>query len=141
MPIKNGDVVRVHYTGTLDDGTEFDSSRDRDPLEFTVGKSMVIPGFERAVEGREPGETVKITIPPEDAYGDADPEMVFEVDRAQVPPHIPVKEGTLLTLTSEEGHEMNVAISAIDGDVITLDANHPLAGKALTFEITIVDVK
>lgn len=83
MPIKKGDTVRVHYTGTLADGTVFDSSRERDPLEFTLGKGMLIPGFEAAVEGHEAGETVTVTIPPDQAYGDADPELVFTVARAR----------------------------------------------------------
>ena len=85
MPIKKGDTVRAHYTGTLEDGTVFDSSRERDPLEFVLGKGMLIPGFEAAVEGHEPGETVTVTIPPAEAYGEADPELVFTVARAQVP--------------------------------------------------------
>ena len=85
MPIKKGDTVRAHYTGTLDDGTVFDSSRERDPLEFVLGKGMLIPGFEAAVEGREVGETVTVTIAPEDAYGETDPELLFTVPRAQVP--------------------------------------------------------
>lgn len=140
MPIKKGDKVRVHYTGTLADGTVFDSSRERDPLEFTLGKGMLIPGFEAAVEGHEAGETVTVTIPPDQAYGDADPELVFTVARAQVPSHIPLEAGVPLQLSNEQG-QMDVTITEVGADEITLDANHPLAGKELTFEIEIVEVK
>ncbi len=102
MPIKKGDTVRAHYTGTLADGTVFDSSRERDPLEFTLGKGMLIPGFESAVEGHEAGETVTVTIPPDQAYGDIDPELVFTVARAQVPSHIPLEVGVPLQLSNEQ---------------------------------------
>ena len=103
MAIKNGDTLRVHYTGTLSDGTVFDSSRERDPLEFTMGKGMLIPGFEAAVMGHEAGETVTVTIPPSQAYGESDPELVFTVDRAQVPDHIPLTVGVPLQLSNEQG--------------------------------------
>ena len=139
MPIKNGDTVRAHYTGTLEDGTVFDSSRERDPLEFVMGKGMLIPGFETAVEGREAGETVTVTIAPAEAYGEADPELVFTVARAQVPDHIPLNVGVPLQLSNEQG-QMDVTITEVTADEVTLDANHPLAGKALTFEIEIVGV-
>ena len=126
MPIKNGDTIRVHYTGTLSDGTVFDSSKDREPLEFTLGTGALIPGFEAAVAGHEPGETVT--------------ELVFTVSRAQVPPHIPLEVGTPLQLSNEQG-QMDVTITEVGPDEITLDANHPLAGKELTFEIEILDKK
>ena len=125
MAIKNGDTLRVHYTGTLSDGTVFDSSREREPLEFTMGKGMLIPGFEAAVMGHEAGES--------------DPELVFTVDRAQVPDHIPLTVGVPLQLSNEQG-QMDVTITEVTDEEITLDANHPLAGKELTFEIEIVSV-
>ncbi|WP_165176846.1 peptidylprolyl isomerase [Desulfovibrio sp. ZJ369] len=140
MAIRKGDTVRVHYTGTLADGTVFDSSKERDPLEFTLGKGMLIPGFEAAVEGREAGDTVTVTIPADQAYGDVDPELIFTVPRAQVPDHIPQEVGVPLQLSNEQG-QMDVTIAEVGDDEITLDANHPLAGKELTFEIEIVDVK
>ena len=139
MPITKGDTVRVHYTGTLADGTVFDSSREREPLEFVLGGGMIIPGFEQAVQGREAGDTVTVTIAPADAYGEADPDLVFTVDRAQMPDSIPLKVGTPLQLSSEQG-QMDVVISEVTGREVTLDANHPLAGKELTFEIEIVSV-
>lgn len=139
MAIKNGDTVRVHYTGTLDDGTVFDSSRERDPLEFVMGKGMMIPGFEKALDGRNVGDEVTVTIPPEEAYGDVDPELIFTVSRAQLAEHIPAKVGVPLQLSSPEG-SMDVTITEVTDEEITLDANHPLAGKALTFEIEVVSV-
>lgn len=140
MPIKKGDTVRVHYVGKLKDGSEFDSSRNREPLEFTLGKGMLIPGFEAAIEGREPGDKVTVTVPVDQAYGDSDPELVFTVARAQVPDHIPMEVGTPLQLSNEQG-QMDVVITEVGHDEVTLDANHPLAGKELTFEIEILDNK
>ncbi|MDR1658802.1 MAG: peptidylprolyl isomerase [Desulfovibrio sp.] len=137
MPLKRGDTARIHYTGILPDGTVFDSSRGREPLEFTLGKGMLLPGFEAAVEGHEPGETVMVTIPSEQAYGEIDPELVFTVVRMQVPGHIPLEVGTALQLSNEQG-QMDVVITEIGEDDITLDANHPLAGKDLAFEIEIL---
>lgn len=140
MPIKKGDKVRAHYTGTLEDGTVFDSSRERDPLEFVLGKGMLIAGFEAAVEGREPGETVTVTIPPAEGYGEVDPDLIFVVPRAQVPDFIPLEVGTPLQLSNEQG-QMDVTIAEVGADEVTLDANHPLAGKTLTFEIEIVSAE
>lgn len=137
--IKKGDKVRAHYTGTLADGTVFDSSRERDPLEFTLGAGMLIPGFERAVEGLAQGESVTVEIEPDDGYGPYDPELVFTVSKAQVPSHIPLKEGTPLQLSNEQG-QMDVLITEVGPEEITLDANHPLAGKTLTFAIEIVEI-
>ncbi len=141
MPIKDGDAVRVHYTGTLQDGFVFDSSRERDPLEFTLGQGQLIPGFESAVKGREVGDTVTVEIAPENAYGNADPELIFTVDRAQVPDHISPVVGLPLQLSNEEGGRMDVTITEVTDTEITLDANHPLAGKTLTFEIEILEAK
>lgn len=140
MAAKNGDTLRVHYTGTLDDGTEFDSSREREPLEFTLGEGSLIPGFEKAVTGKEAGETVKVTIPAEDAYGEHLEELVIEVERGQVPAHITPEVGLMLQLTTEDG-EMDVLITEVNDEIITLDANHPLAGENLTFEIEILEVR
>lgn len=137
--IKKGDKVRAHYTGTLADGTVFDSSREREPLEFTLGAGMLIPGFERAVEGLAQGESVTVEIEPDDGYGSYDSELVFTVSKAQVPSHIPLKEGTPLQLSNEQG-QMDVLITEVGPEEITLDANHPLAGKTLTFAIEIVEI-
>lgn len=140
MPIKNGDTVKVHYTGKTKDGEVFDSSRERDPLEFTLGRGQLIPGFEEAILGREPGDKVSICIEPEKGYGQADPELIFTVAKSQVPDTIPLKVGTPLQLSSEQG-KMDVVITEVGPEEITLDANHPLAGKDMEFDIEILTVK
>lgn len=139
MPIKNGDTLKVHYTGSLADGTIFDSSRDRDPLEFVMGEKMLIAGFEAALMGKEAGDTVTVTIPPQEGYGDVDQELIFPVARAQVPAHITPEVGMQLQLSSDDG-SMDVVIVDVTPDEILLDANHPLAGKELTFEIEVLSV-
>jgi len=139
MIIKEGDTVRVHYTGTLADGAVFDSSRERDPLEFVLGKRMLIEGFENALIGRKAGEHVRVTIPAGEAYGDVDEQLIFNVPLSEVPPHITPEAGLCLSLSSPEG-DMDVTITHVDADSIVLDANHPLAGKELTFDIEVVSV-
>ncbi len=140
MPIKNGDTVQVHYTGTLDDGTVFDSSVERDPLEFTLGKGMLIAGFEAAVMGKDVGDKVTVNIPPAEAYGESDEELIFSVPLSEVPEHITPEVGMQLHLSNEDG-DMNMTICQVNEDSISLDANHPLAGKTLTFEIEVISVK
>jgi len=137
MPVKNGDTVRVHYRGTLADGTMFDESAGRDPLAFTVGLGQVIPGFEAAVVGLEPGESVNVTIEPQDAYGPHHAELRHAVtmDDFATEPFV----GGEINLVSPEGDEMPGRIVEIDGENVTLDFNHPLAGEALVFEITLVE--
>ncbi|SIO34418.1 FKBP-type peptidyl-prolyl cis-trans isomerase [Halodesulfovibrio marinisediminis] len=137
--VKNGDSVKVHYTGTLEDGSVFDSSREREPLEFTLGSGMLIPGFEKAVEGMTVGDSTKVTIPADEAYGQRNDEMIIDVAKTQVPEHITPEVGMLLQLESEGGI-MEVVITEVKDESITLDANHPLAGKDLTFEIELVEI-
>lgn len=124
---KDGDTVRVHYTGSLGDGTVFDSSADSDPLEFTLGEGNVIPGFEEAVRGLSPGETVKTTIPSQQAYGARHEEAVFEVSRAQMPPGVEPQVGQQLGLTDPSGQMIPAVISGVTDTTVTIDANHPLA--------------
>jgi peptidylprolyl isomerase len=140
MTIKAGDTVRVHYTGTLADGTVFDSSRDRDPLEFILGQNMLIEGFEKALAGRESGEHIRVTIPAAEAYGDVDDALLFKVPLSEVPSHITPEPGLHLSLSSPEG-DMDVTITHVDDSMVVLDANHPLAGKELTFDIEVISVK
>ncbi len=140
MPAKDGDTVFVHYTGTLEDGSEFDSSRDRDPLEFTIGQGMMIPGFEKAVVGLGVGDTVRAVLPPEEAYGEASDEMFIIVPRKEIPAHIVPEVGLALQLTLQDG-TLNVVVSRADENEVELDGNHPLAGKTLTFDIEVVDIK
>lgn len=139
MPVKSGDTVRVHYRGTLDDGTLFDSSEGRDPLEFSVGAGQVIPGFEEAVTGMEIGQNKTVTIDASDAYGPVHEELSHTVSREDFAsdPYV----GGMVNLISPDGVELVGRITAIDGDLITLDFNHPLAGERLTFEIELVDVE
>jgi len=138
---KEGNTVKVHYTGTLEDGTVFDSSQGRDPLEFTIGESEVIPGFEQAVVGMSPGESKTITIPADDAYGPHYEEMVAVVDREQFPQGMPLSLNQQLELGSPDGQTIVVRIVGLSGDNVTLDANHPLAGQNLTFDLLLVEVE
>jgi peptidylprolyl isomerase len=133
--VDDGDLVAVHYTGTLDDGTEFDSSRDREPLEFVVGSGQVIPGFDDAVRGLEVGDTTTVRIPSDQAYGDPDPEAIIEFPIDDVPEEFRV-EGMQVMV----GNGIPATVIEVTEDTVTIDANHPLAGQALTFEIEIVSV-
>lgn len=139
MSIKAGDTVVVHYVGTLSDGSEFDRSPADSPLVFQMGAGQMIPGFEQAVEGREKGDSFTVTIPADQAYGEREEELLFQVPREQVPANINPEPGMLLHVTTDQG-ELEVLVAAVDESGITLDANHPLAGKALTFALNIVDV-
>jgi peptidylprolyl isomerase len=139
MAIRKGDTVRVHYIGTLADGAVFDSSRERDPLEFVLGKRMLIDGFEKALIGRKAGERVRVVIPAAEAYGDVDNSLMFEVPLSEVPAHITPEPGLQLSLSCPDG-DMEVTITHADNNKVVLDANHPLAGKELTFDIEIIAV-
>jgi peptidylprolyl isomerase len=137
---KPGDTVRIHYTGTLADGSEFDSSRDREPLAFTIGAGDVIPGFDAAVTGMTVGETKTVTIPAAEAYGAHRPELVVEVPRAQVPPQITPRVGQRLQLGRGE-QALMVVVREVGDETLTLDGNHPLAGEDLTFALELVEVR
>ena len=140
MPIKNGDTAVVHYVGTLADGSEFDRSSEGHPLSFRQGAGQMIPGFEKAMEGREKGERFTVTIPAEEAYGPVHEEYRFTVDPSRFPPGLTPAVGQRLHLSSDQG-ELEVIVAAVDDDGVLLDANHPLARQALTFDLTIVDVR
>lgn len=137
---KQGDMVKVHYTGKLDDGTIFDSSIDRDPLEFVLGEGQLIAGFEQAVLGMTPGESKTEKIPAEEAYGPHRQEMVVEVERQQLPDNIPLDVGQQLQIQQAPNQIIPVVITAISESKVTLDANPPLAGKDLIFEIELVGI-
>lgn len=137
---KTGDTVTVHYTGKLDDGTVFDSSAEREPLQFAIGSGSLIPGFEQAVIGMSPGESKTETIPVDQAYGPHYEEMVLVIDRQQIPPEMPVDVGTQLQIRQETGEMIPVVITDANEVEVTLDANHPLAGEELTFEIQLVAI-
>lgn len=137
---KQGDTVKVHYTGKLADGTTFDSSAEHDPLEFTLGAGEVIPGFEAAVLGMTPGESRTTIIPAGEAYGDYHDEMLLEIDRDSFPAHLEPEVGQELQVKQGDGEVISVVITEVDEDSVTLDANHPLAGKDLTFEIELLAI-
>jgi peptidylprolyl isomerase len=139
---KTGDTVQVNYTGKLADGTVFDSSVGRDPLEFTLGKGETIPGFEKAVLGMKVGEKKTVTIPSDEAYGPHFDDMVVEVPREKLPSNIEPKVGQMLEATGQNGETIRFTVTSIsDNGTVTLDANHPLAGKDLTFDIELVKIK
>ena len=138
--VQNGDTVRVHYTGTLDDGTVFDSSKGREPIEFTVGGGQVIAGFDEAVSGMTAGEAKKVTIPAVQAYGERRDELMLRVDRARFPDDVEPQVGQQFQMSQGE-QEFVVNVAAVEGASVTLDANHPLAGKDLTFELELVDIR
>ena len=137
---KSGDTVRIHYTGTLDDGTEFDSSAGRDPLEFALGGGQVIPGFDSAVDGMAVGEDKTVTIPAEQAYGERHDQLVQEVPKSALPEDIEPAVGMQLQSSSPEGQVMHLVVTEVGDDSITVDGNHPLAGQALTFAIELVEI-
>lgn len=140
MKPKTGETVRVHYTGTLSDGSEFDSSQGRDPIEFTIGEGTVIPGFESAVAELEVGETTTVTIPAAEAYGEHEDEGVQRVPLEAFGENGAPQTGWVVQLEDPNGQRVNAMIVEVDAETATLDFNHPLAGKDLTFELTLVEI-
>lgn len=139
-PAEEGDTVRVHYILTLADGTELESSHGGNPLEFTLGAGQMISGFENAVYGMQKGQTKTVTIPPEEAYGLHDEELLIEIDRADLPAGVVLEVGEYITVTFSNGSMQSIPIVEITDTTVILDANHRLAGEYLTFEITFVGV-
>ncbi|BCH60748.1 peptidyl-prolyl cis-trans isomerase [Agrobacterium vitis] len=137
---KNGDTVRIHYTGLLPDGTQFDTSRDRDPLQFEIGSGQIISGLERQVDGMEVGRSQRVTVPAEEAYGTHDPQKIQQVARDLIPANVNVAPGTRLQAQSGNGTPLIVTVTDVAGDVVTIDANHPLAGQDLIFEVELIDI-
>lgn len=139
-PAKAGDTVRLHYTGRLDDGTEFDSSAGREPLEFTLGQGAVIAGFERAVMGMTVGEAKTVTIACDDAYGPHREDGVEVVERSMIPAEIELEVGGQVRADGPDGEPVVLTVAALDEETVTLDGNHPLAGHDLTFDLELVGV-
>lgn len=137
---KHGDTVRINYTGRLTDGTVFDTSRNRHPLQFTLGKGQVIAGFEQAVAGMSPGETKTATIPVELAYGPRRGDLVVTVDRSRMPADVDPRVGQRLELTQADDRNILVTVTGVTETTLTLDSNHPLAGKELTFDIELLAI-
>ena len=137
---KSGDTVKIHYTGTLDDGTEFDSSAGREPLEFALGGGQVIPGFDSAVDGMAVGDSKTVTIPPGEAYGERHDHLVQEVPKTALPQDMKPEVGMQVQSQSPEGQIMNLIVTEVAAKSITVDGNHALAGQALTFAIELVEI-
>jgi peptidylprolyl isomerase len=137
---QRGDTVHVHYTGKLDDGTVFDSSRDTDPIEFTIGAGQIIPGFEDAIVGMSAGDEKTERIEAERAYGERSDDLVFHVEKDQMPEDEEIEVGDLLRIGFPDGSTAEVQVAEIADDKVTLDANHPLAGKTLTFDLQLMSI-
>ena len=138
--VKNGDTVRVHYHGKLTDGTTFDSSEGRDPLEFQVGSGQVIKGFDDALVNMQIGEKKTVNIPVDQAYGQRNVDMMMEYPKSEFPDDMKPEAGMELHMSDNQGHVFPVVVTEVQEDVVVLDANHPLAGKDLTFEIELVSI-
>lgn len=138
---ERGDTVAVHYKGTLEDGTIFDSSEGDQPLQFTIGAHEVIDGFENAVIGMKTGEKKTENIPADQAYGHREDELIFHVPRSQMQVGIDVEVGDFVRVTLPDGQTAPMQVVGLDEEAVTLDANHPLAGKTLTFELELVEIK
>ena len=140
-PAANGDTVKIHYTGTLDDGYKFDSSYDHlEPLEFTIGRGEMIRGFEQAVVGMEPGETKTVKIASNQAYGRHNPEKVIQVSRSKMPDGLEQEIGMRVQGSMPDGQTVEFTIVSLTESEVTLDGNHPLAGKDLTFDIELLEI-
>ncbi|MBW2431990.1 MAG: peptidylprolyl isomerase [Deltaproteobacteria bacterium] len=136
-----GDLVSVHYTGKLKNGEVFDSSKDRDPLEFTLGNKELLPGFEDGVVGMKPGESKSVKLEPENAFGDRREDLLLKLPQKEFPHHITPSVGLQLRLSNASGNEMTVVVTEVGEDTVTLDANHPLSGEIVVFEIELVEIK
>ena len=135
-----GSIVRVHYNGYLEDGTPIGSSRETGPVEFTIGESTLIPAFEDAVVGMEEGDTKTVSLEPEDAFGERREDLVRTIGKDQLPSHIDPQVGKFLEIHVEEGENVRAQITDVAEDMLTIDANHPLAGRKVTFEIELVEI-
>ena len=138
--VKNGDTVRVHYHGKLTDGSTFDSSEGRDPLEFTVGSGQVIKGFDDAMLNMQPGEKKTVNIPVEQAYGQRNNDMIMEYPKSEFPADMNPEVGMELHMSDNMGNVFPVVIAEVQQEMVMLDANHPLAGQDLVFEIELVSI-
>lgn len=139
--VQQGDTIQVHYTGRLEDGTQFDSSRDGDPLMVVIGANQVIPGFEDALVGMEVGEKKTVTIPSEMAYGPHEEELMLNVPRVNFPLEITPQVGQILELTDSSGQSAVAVVTYVGEDHVTLDANHPLAGEDLIFDLEVISIE
>ena len=137
---KRGDTVRVHFTGRLEDGTVFDTSAERGPYEFTIGESRIVPGFAQAVIGMKPGESKTVEIPAKKAYGLHRKEMIAVIERSKLVAHLNPEIGQRLRIDQADGQKIPATVTKVSASSVTLDANHPLAGKNLTFDIELLEI-
>ena len=137
---KSGSKVAFHYTGTLADGSVFDSSEGRDPLAFTMGQGQIIPGLEKAFDGMAAGDEKTVTVPAAEAYGEHNPQAVQQIPRSEIPDNIPTEPGTQLQMQAPNGQVVMVTVAQVTDEKVTLDANHPMAGKDLTFALELVEI-
>lgn len=138
--VSSGDVVRIHYTGTLPDGTQFDSSSGREPLEFKVGSGQIIPGLDRQIEGMTVGQSQTLTIPANEAYGPRDENGVQTVSRTALPADMEVAVGTNLQAKTQDGSQVALTVIDLTDEEVTVDSNHPLAGQDLIFDVEVVEI-
>ncbi len=138
--VKQGDSIKVHYIGTLDDGTQFDTSVGGDPLEVTVGSGQVIPGFDAALEGMLIGDKKAVALSIEEAYGEVISQLIQDVDRSEIPAEIDLELGLQLQVDGPDGQPFMLTVTALTEEIVTLDGNHPLAGKALNFQLELVEI-
>jgi len=141
MSVKSGDTIKIHYHGKLTDGTTFDSSEGRSPLKFTVGSGAVIRGFDEGVKGMSTGDKKTITIPFAEAYGPEDPNMIIEFPKDRLPSDLTPEVGMQLTMNNADGQQFHVVITGVTDQNIVLNANHPLAGKDLVFDLELVEIE
>jgi FKBP-type peptidyl-prolyl cis-trans isomerase 2 len=136
-----GDVVSVHYTGKLESGEIFDSSKDRDPLEFTLGNKELLAGFEEGVVGMKPGESRSVTLEPENAFGDRREDLLLDLPKEEFPQHITPSVGLQLKLSNASGTSLTVVVTEVGEETVTLDGNHPMAGQTVVFDIKLLEIK
>ncbi|MCL6705581.1 peptidylprolyl isomerase [Pseudomonas sp. R2.Fl] len=137
---QTGDTVRIHYIGTLTDGTQFDTSVGGDPLQFQLGSGQIIPGLEQGIDGMSLGEKQRLVIAAVDAYGEHDPRKVQQVPRSVIPADVPLERGVQLQAQTPQGIPVIVVVTDLSDESVTLDGNHPLAGQDLVFDVEIVDI-
>ncbi|GGZ77834.1 FKBP-type peptidyl-prolyl cis-trans isomerase [Algibacter mikhailovii] len=138
--VKENDTVKVHYTGTLSNGQVFDSSLEREPLEITLGQGLLIPGFEKGLVDMAVNQKKTINIPVDEAYGEINNELFYNVGKDQLPPEMTPEVGMALASKGPDGKEVQFRVAEVNDDHIVVDANHPLAGQALTFELELIDI-
>ena len=138
---KSGDEVTVHYSAKLEDGTEFDTTRDSDPLKFKIGSENVIPGFEESIISMKIGDKKNVTIQPDNAYGQWRKELILNIQKSDFPENINPEVGKRLQIRQRDGQPINVVIADMKEDTVILDANHPLAGKTLVFDIVLIEIE